>query len=101
MALWFNAPALDRKIEGSRPAANSYFERTTKTREKEETNLETDEKKKARPQNKRPWTRRASALENVSLDPKLLSVNEKRTRFEGCGLKMWIERPFTTREAFF
>ena len=39
VALWSNASALDRKIGGSKLAANSYFERTTKTREKDETNL--------------------------------------------------------------
>ena len=34
VALGFNAPALDRKIEGSNLAANFSFERTTMTREK-------------------------------------------------------------------
>ena len=33
VALWFNASALDRKIEGSNLAANFSFERTTMTRE--------------------------------------------------------------------
>ena len=35
VALWSNAAALDRKTGGSKLAANSYFERTTKTREKD------------------------------------------------------------------
>ena len=34
VALWSNAPTLDRKIEGSNLAANCSFEWTTMTREK-------------------------------------------------------------------
>ena len=61
-----------QKIEGSKLAANSYFERTTMTREKDETN-----KEKARPQNERPRTGGASALGTLSLDPKLVSGKKR------------------------
>ena len=63
-----------------------YFERTTKTREKERDEFGNEDrnemKNKARPQSKRPSTRGASAIENETkkqkrLDPKILSVNER------------------------
>ena len=66
MALWSNSSRkideLDWKSEGSRPAANFSFERTTLTRNGEEFGNEN-------------VSERASAL-GFRLDPKLLSVNE-------------------------
>ena len=76
MVQWSKSSTLDRKVKGSKLAANSYFEQTTKTREKDETNLETN-KKEGTPAKRTTidaWSKRAR---NVSLDPKLLSVNEK------------------------
>ena len=63
VVLWSKSSTLDRKVEGSNLAANSYIlnERPRRARKKE-TNLETKTKRKVRPQNERPSTRGASAL---------------------------------------
>ena len=95
MALWFNAPALDRKIEGSNLAANFSFERTTMTREKRGDEFGNEDRKKARPQNERPLTRETSALNEKRLDPKILSVNEKGLDSKDVDVD---ERPLTQKQ---
>ena len=79
-----------REIESHRQLCE-----TEKKRERELRELETKKKTKARPQNERPATRWTSALETDSI---LSSKREQETRFEGC--RMWIERPFMTRETW-
>ena len=89
MALWSDASALDRKIEGSKLAANFSFKWTTKTRKKRGDEFGSETKKRKRRARERPWTRkRARNHQIVSLDPKLLSVNGKESI-----QRMWSERP--------
>ena len=96
MALWVYSSnkrinSEDRKIKCRRQLL--YFERTTKTREKEgdEFGNEDRNEKKARPQNERPSIRGASALEKTKrkrLDLKLLSVYKRLdSKDVECGLR--------------
>ena len=75
-----------REIESR---SQPFAERTTLTREGK--NLETKNNKlKARPRTTSDARARSKIRSFRRLDPKLLSVIEKRTRFEGCGCEMWM-----------
>ena len=77
MALWSNASILDRKIGGSRPAANSFFCKwTTLTRERRRNG---DENKRARERTKRTTLTRERASERARQRTRSsdLSVNER------------------------
>ena len=71
VALWSNASALDRKIEGSNLAANFFFQWTTMTREEEEFGNE-NEKRRAREQ---PVTRERARSNR--LDSKILKEGKR------------------------
>ena len=89
MVLWSNASTLDRKSEGSNPAANYSFEANdldARRKEKMET--------KNRRARERPLTHEHAR--KIGLDTKDLSVNERLNLKD---VDVWIEKP-STREAF-
>ena len=90
MALWSNASALDRKIEGSNPAANFLLLVNDHRRAKQKQIWKRKQREKARPRT--TTDARARSLEWTR------SRAFKRERKDSIQ-RMWIERPFMTREA--
>ena len=89
MVLWSKSSILDeinRKFEGSRPAANSFFGKWTTIDARNKEKIWRRKKRKTKNKRARERTTIDARASKKSLDPKLLSVNKRLNSKDVCGV---------------